>query len=772
MIEGTLIWNGKSLQVRYKSKKGKDTTVNPKQQALSRLIRQKLEENPADLHEQAVEIGIGTDGQPSQICFKGENEIQAEVKEIGDFHNPYNFIPALPRQGKVTETELGDHSPVGHHAYLPDYWSGTIAVKLTTKTPLIVHDAAKVKIQDEHKIFPTRCGVDNRPYLAPTSIKGMLRSAYEIVTNSRLSIFASHGDCLAYRNPPSPSKKKDQNRPRLIPAIVESVTDGSLSLKLLKYNKLENYGYTVRLPCYSIQSFSKEGSTIEPLCYENSRILPVHGEKVWVTHNAQGIAQEIHPWQERTPDNQQEWKVGWVCATGQNINGKKFERVFIKENGNRQIPITDEHKHMWKQLICNYKKANERNLKKREKSPQSYDAYLGFKPGEPAFSRHLWEENSEELKPKTLCYVTLNSQGEIIAMAPVIISRQLYSVPPDSLLDQSLKPASALQDLSPADRVFGWVNQSGSGACKGHLRVNPVQCESNNAIEKLDPPVPLAILSSPKPEQARFYVAQNDQGTTLSDQLSKAEGYSAQQAIRGRKVYPHHKDGLKWQEWIRTNQEKDDQNCSIESWVKPGISFTFTLEVTNLSSVELGALLWILDLKANSDSQKDYYHRLGAGKPFGFGSVQLEIDWGNTQICQGGQWQKFYGGLNTLLTHDTDARSCIDIYKDVLSQAYGEGQAFEQVSLIQSFCQAAQGFQDNLPIHYPRLTPEKRKNETEDNPIFDWFGKNESLNQEVPGARLALPALWQEIGLPYNPVTTPVVREQAKPQSKSKKNNR
>ncbi len=29
MIEGTLIWNGKLLQVRYTSKKGNDTTVNP-----------------------------------------------------------------------------------------------------------------------------------------------------------------------------------------------------------------------------------------------------------------------------------------------------------------------------------------------------------------------------------------------------------------------------------------------------------------------------------------------------------------------------------------------------------------------------------------------------------------------------------------------------------------------------------------------------------------------------------------------------------------------
>ncbi len=756
--------------------------VNPKQEFLSSLIRQKREENPADLHEKAVEVELGADGQPSQIRLKGEAKIQSEVKEAGDFHNPYNFIPALPRQGKdVAETELGDRVPYGHHAYLSDCWSGTITVKLTTKTPLILHDAAKVRVEDDHKIFPVRCGTDGRPYLAPTSIKGMLRSAYEIVTNSRLGVFAGHKDCLAYRNPPSPNRKQDQNKPKLIPAIVMSTTDGSLSLKLLKYDKLENYGYTVRLPRYSGQFSSKEGNVItKPLYYDNSETLPLHGEKVWVTHNLQGIAQKIHQWQERTPDTQQEWKVGWVCVTGQNINGKRFERIFIEGNSDRKIPVTDNHKHMWKQLICNYKKANARSLKKREKLQQPYEAYLGSKPGDTAFSRHIWEENSEELKSKMLCYVTLNPQGEITAMAPVTIPRQLYSVPPEPLLDQFLKPASALKDLSPADRIFGWVNQSGSGAYKGQLRVRSVECESNNAIEKLNPPVPLAILSSPKLEQARFYIAQDDRGTPLSNQLSKAEGYSAQRSIRGRKVYPHHKNGLQFQEWTRTNREKDEQNCSIEGWVKSGIIFTLTLEVTNLSSVELGALLWILDLKANSDSQKDHYHRLGAGKPLGFGSVQLEIDWENTLLCQGAQWQEFYSSLEALLTHDINAGSCIDIYKDVFSQAYNQGQKFEQSPLIQAFCQATQGFQDNLPIHYPRLTPEKRKNQIEDSPknqiedspIFDWFVKNESLNQEVPGAKLALPALWEEIGLPYSPIGTPVVKQQAEHKSKPKKNKR
>jgi CRISPR-associated protein (TIGR03986 family) len=751
-MEGTLVWNGKSLQVCYKSKKGKDTTVNPKQDVLSSAIQQKLKNSPTDLHQQLVELELGINGQPFQIRLKGEDEIQAEIisaetvspQATGDFYNPYNFVPALPR--KMIQGDLQDHLPVGHHAYFSEYWSGTISVKLTTEKPLLLHDAAKVKAAENgHKTFPIRCGADGRPYLAPTEVKGMLRSAYEIVTNSRLSVFVNHGDCLAYRNPPSPG---DKDKPKLIPARVEAKSDGKgLFLKLLKYDDLANYGYAVKLPRYNTSSASDKGESQTALRYGN-REIPRHGDKVWVDHNAKGIAQAIHRWQEQPPTNPGNWRIGWVCVTGANMNTKKYERVFISGKSDRRIDLEDTHHQLWRQLICNYKQVNQRALKKREERNQSYDDYLGGKPGETAWSHHIGQENSEELKPGALCYVTLNSQGAITALAPVTIPRQLYLVSPEELLDDSLKPATQLQDLSPGDRVFGWVNQKGSGAYKGQLRLTSVQCEKDDAIEILNPPVSLAILSSPKPEQARFYIAKDNQGNPLAGGDKKSEGYGSNHSIRGRKVYPHHQK-LEPREWNRTgNENKDDQNCSIEGWVKPKTPFALTLEVTNLSSVELGALLWILTLP------EGHYHRLGAGKPLGFGSVCLEIDWEHSRLCQGEQWQAFYGSLMASLPQKLDAQNCIETYKDAFCTAYGQNQQFDEIPLIKAFCQAAQGFKD-MPIHYPRLHHEKKdQSKGEDYPIFEWFGENESLNQENPGLKLALPALWNETGLPYQPVST------------------
>jgi CRISPR/Cas system CSM-associated protein Csm3 (group 7 of RAMP superfamily) len=94
--------------------------------------------------------------------------------------------------------ELGDARPAGHECYHADRHSGVIKVKMVVETPLLVPDAAGASVDGNgHKTFPVRLGPDGRPYVPPTSVKGMLRAAYEAVTNSRLAVFAGHDHELA-----------------------------------------------------------------------------------------------------------------------------------------------------------------------------------------------------------------------------------------------------------------------------------------------------------------------------------------------------------------------------------------------------------------------------------------------------------------------------------------------------------------------------------------------------------------------------------------------
>ncbi len=674
---------------------------------------------------------------------------------VGDFHNPYNFIPALPRD-QITG-ELGDRNPIGHGVYHNDRWSGKISVTLTTVTPLLIPDAAgatEVPNTGGHKSYPIRKGTDDKPYLPSTSIKGMLRSAYESITNSRLSIFQKHEDRLAYRM---------AAKIGALPARVES-RGGKLFLRIMEETSL--MGYAAKLPRYQQRSRQKDkGESTTALKYEGSQILPPHGEAVWVCINNKSTVTRIQKYSNTRPQNG-DWRKGWVCVTGANINGKKNERVFIEDDGNEQRLVTSEMKSLWSELISNYQNAHVKDLEKRQNQRQTPQDYLGDKPGETAWSRHIYNTSESELKEGTLCYLEIDDDDRITALFPVSISRRLYAISPEKLLPISLHPAENINDLSPADRVFGWVrqnkdrnNSSLTGSYKGQLRIGQAICQRDDAIENFgNMGFPLAILGQPQPQQARFYAAKDKSGNPFAENTHKEGNYQdLSQGLKGRKVYPHHKSlpenhwndptinaGQEYRRPDNVDKTRDDQNRSIQAWVKPQTEFKFSIDVTNLSSVELGALLWLLSLSDH------HYHRLGGGKPLGFGSVRLDINWQETDLRLGDEWRNFYLSLSDIPKPHQNLeqvlqQQCVQAFKNEANQAYSSSN-FEQISFIAAFLQSAKGFDDNLPIHYPRL----ETNPQPEGKSFEWFVENERTGRNG-GKRVSLPKLVNDRGLPKNP---------------------
>lgn len=699
----------------------------------------------------------------------------------GEFHNPYNFVPALPRDHlpkfdpKNPRRELNDAPPVGHGRYLLDYWSGRISVKLTTVTPLLIPDAAEMTDNDGHKTYPIRLGADGKPYLPPTSIKGMLRSAYEAVTNSRLSIFQGHNDRLFYRMGASEGLS-------LVPARIEN---GQIHLMLgttpgmptwnaqnQRWQIPQKTMYAAWLPCYRSNQHHNLGyqgmrhghhvkAWLELYQKTNSRGAVIF--KYWKVREivpfAQNLGNEPQPgrrYGSHSPvAGQNMIQVdGYVCITGQNIEKKHDERIFFQYPTNSvQHHESCEHlKDDWKYLIENYQKIHE-----------------GAERGDGLeWSRHVVEGDSElELSDgtRTLCYAyveKVNGGYQVKCIYPVMISRAIHDLAPEELLSggdldsHKLKPATNVEDLSPADRVFGWVNQNGNGSYKGQLRIAAVQCHSNNAIEYLDQleiwketgGMPLAILGEPKPEQARFYAAKTPYGEPLDKGQPKSEGYKQGRGLRGRKVYPHHQlptdywkaqtDELQigdlYREYFHPAKDQTTQNRTIKSWVKPNTEFRFEIHITNLSSVELGALLWLLKLSKNHSK---YYHRLGGGKPLGFGSVEIDII--DTDLRTGEQWKDFYSSLIFKPKPNQEMlKDCIRDFEQSLELAYRS----KTPEFLQAFVKAAQGFQK--PIHYPR--PNRKPDPSVES--FKWFVENEN---ERRGEKVSLPNIIHDRGLPYQP---------------------
>ena len=791
----------KTIEFFFTSAKGqyrslKFESIPPDQ--IAEALRQKIEVTPSgsfqvDFEEDGdLVLKLREAGNPWQdasvlaMIARTQPVDAPKVVNSNIFHNPYNFVPALSRKDEKNKLgELGDDKPVGHGRYIPDRWTGRIAVKLTTVTPLLMPDAAEMTEDDNgHKTFPVRIGADGKPHLPPTSIKGMLRSAYEAVTNSRLSVFESHDQMLAYRLPAKEGLT-------MIPARIK---DSQVCL-YLGTSRMSNSGKPERGdPMYAawLRRWDRNSTSLDShaTTFAHNNQLPEHGQRVkfWGEKFKKGTiftywkVRKVVPYhkdlgqqpQATRPNGYGQHKPtgepmrqfeGYVCITNKNIKNKHDERIFFATDNEVKIPLSENMKRRWRQLIESYQ--DNADFKNDLPCP----AALGETAG---WSRQVTGGDSEkQLNDGTLCYARVNNKdGSIQDLHPVMISRGLYELSPSEMIHHSLKPATVFDQLSPADRVFGWVNQQGKGSYKGHLRIHSVTCLRKDAIDDFDDEtatVPLAILGQPKPEQVRFYGADDERGNPLEEGIDKAEGYKYdEQTLRGRKVYLHHSglpanywsaptedrtqtpDSGHYQEYRRPRKDGsenlDKQNRSIKGWIKPETEFEFDIDISNLSSVELGALLWLLA------SPEIHFHRLGGGKPLGFGSVWLDINWKSTDLRLGADWNQFYRSLMPIPNQETGAAECIDKYKKAAVDAYGaygKGKKFERIPFIAAFCRCSKGFEDNAAVHYPRVTP----NPTPEGEAFEWFVSNEQDTKEEDALRLALPNLADSrpTSLPLHP---------------------
>jgi CRISPR-associated protein (TIGR03986 family) len=133
--------------------------------------------------------------------------------------------------------------------------------------------------------------------------------------------------------------------------------------------------------------------------------------------------------------------------------------------------------------------------------------------------------------------------------------------------------------------------------------------DKNQAFEATTSP---KILSSPKPTTFQHYLEQPQGINTPRGQLKNWNGNAP---IRGHKMYWHRKNP-NWSEGKPIRDRNDTQHTIITP-IKTGSTFKGTIRFENLTEVELGALLFVLELKEN------LCHKIGMAKPLGLGSVHI-----------------------------------------------------------------------------------------------------------------------------------------------------
>ena len=505
------------------------------------------------------------------------------------FHNPYTFIPTPPRQKAIQEGEFaGDFNPLKcglDHASLKDgLWTGHIPIKLTTVTPLVLP-----KTEGEKRDSSQHQTYDVLDYIPESSLRGMLRSAYEVVTNSRYACFRND-DRLAYRMIPRESLK-------LIPAIIENGNNpGELEACLYPGTS-------------AIGPQRPNGPMYAAMLNKNAKYVnggePKTRDEVWAEIDCRRHKRgyqywkvlQISPTSNNLVKQSATGKIvkGHVLITNENMGNKHDERIFFIHGKNAKNPIKCAVTHLkdsWRMRIQSYRDAHsETDIFKRkgaQDKPWKKIDKGADQQDEMGWSPHLYEDGKHndrwnrpthdalELRVGDMVYARceFNDKGEITGIKdlfPVMISRELYKASPEELLDDSLKPAKRMCKLSPADRLFGWVLQketqdqektsedadkssSNDTEKQDQDRKIPKGYKSRIRVVCDDGPrpkivqrfgggsLPLTILGQPKPAQGRFYVAKD--GKPQDKKGKQAAGYEVDmkktKSLRGRKQYWHH----------------------------------------------------------------------------------------------------------------------------------------------------------------------------------------------------------------------------------------
>lgn len=677
----------------------------------------------------------------SEATRNGKPEARSVTPvEAGDgyrFLNPYNFVRS-PRPPKISpdniDTLLLSRCPVPPHDRMVGL-SGTIECEIKVLSPLFVSDstphyASEADRKKGHKtfrFFHYDFGAGPEPALPASSLRGMVRSVFEAVTNSCYVHF-EYNKRLSYHLPAAEALK-------LVPARAEKDEHGHWRLRLLPgtarliVDERPSKLYAARVERYKAlapgrkrrQERGAKPSKPNPvglkglqhgdLCFALAEELSF--PPVWNVIKLARTREELLPEQ----DSRQKIFEGYLCLNNQNIEAKRFERFFFRAGQHTNEPefitLPDDVREKYGELIQDYQSRHADRVKKWRrdgKDPACVRIEGDIK--EAAFSRFILAESCQ-LQEGDLVYAMLSGSVQaptVKFIVPVAVPRVSYERKVAQLLDSHLWKCSDYWHLCPACRMFGWVygrdqedkvlNNDQITAYAGRVRFEHARLLAGQQVKAL-PPVTLSILSTPKPTTSRFYLKPRD-GKPRPGQDDHQAGYdNPDNILRGRKVYRHQGHSGDQTYWCDQNREyhsatKSDQNRTVEGALLPGTQFEFKLEFENLAPVELGALLWSLQMEGTQS------HRLGYAKPLGFGSIHITIRQVSVIDPSERYGDALGNGKQTLTPSKREA--LIVQFKQAMSRVYG--QPFEELPHVQDLLVLLGEPDPSLPVHYPRPTRE------------------------------------------------------------------
>lgn len=543
---------------------------------------------------------------------------------------PHYFLPFGPKVKR-------ENTPPSHAFMDKKLHSGKLQCSLKTLTPLIIPDSENVREdaeKPEHKIYDF-FNLNGTHCIPGSEIRGMVSSVYEALSNSCLRIF-DEKKRLSWR-------MEADHETVLKHYLPGKVSDDGKSVQL--------FSKTARVPFYDDSQKHFSDFTEDQI----EGRMPV---SMWV--------KKWKAFFHKPEDTSGNWKSkeGYLLVTGpcKVEFSKKVEeliKTFVRKKG--MLPSVPED---WKEVKTNFykdlKKKTEPVLCCKDKDDPNYytmakycetffydlqdtsyeitdDVIAKYKElldcynnnpqsvSNKSFQSYVVRSKVKNLEPGTLVYFKHNG-AQVTDIIPVRISRKVDDMLLAQRLPDDRRPcvreilnenhAEKIktegikeifqhhpEGLCPGCALFGtgFYKSRVSFGFAFPLSENPSFLNGGN-------PVTLPLLERPRPTWSI---------------PGKADNAEKKTPVPGRKFYVHHQG---WKDVLKKSEEKEESrrekknenNRSVQVMDKEQ-EFQFEIRFENLRDWELGLLIYSLQL------EKGLAHKLGMGRPLGFGSVEIQV---------------------------------------------------------------------------------------------------------------------------------------------------
>jgi len=540
---------------------------------------------------------------------------------------PYNFVP-LPEQVFPVEEGIavdGERiKPWEHHdEYIPGTHSGWIDLNIETLTPLYIRGRL-AKARDVWDTRPAKLRPDcyttsnGLPAIPGSSLRGMVRTLVEILSFSKIQPVTRSEPFF-----------RDISRGRIGTEYRRHFVQplGTLTA---------GFGVTTNAPITQNASGSQtsvRAGFIDPATRTITEcdfariphnLIPAkcrdHRSTIWVIADTSAKDYFFEAKPGGHPDlylrfrkvhqarciNAPGYRQAKLVVTGP-MAGKHLEFVFLDCPTNpAPIPILGE---VWKRFH------DDGQLTQWQEKT--------FPKDSSSSRRRAIKGHVGEAEP---VFFLTDPRGEVLFFGRAQMFRFPYDLSPRDLVPTDLRDA----ELDLAESMFGPVpeRRSTATAIKSRLAFEDAVATGDEPSQGwFDELIVPGILSSPKPTTFQHYLTQDEP----EDQRAlKTYLRGDHTVIRGHKLYWH-----RWDIEARISQVKkldnhdqllndlqqpapSDSQHTIMRPVRDGVSFSGRIRFSNLTDIELGALLGALRLPDGCA------HKLGMAKPLGLGSVHID----------------------------------------------------------------------------------------------------------------------------------------------------